>query len=1022
MYMGKLAESDFEETTIERLEQLDYEYRHGQELYQNGERERNQEVALHGRLEAFLQRTYPMIPYEELSRLVSRFVLNEGIGWEDRNFFFHQQMTKGIEFDYEVDGEERFQHVYPINWNEPEENDFLVVNQLSIKGRDSRRPDMIVYINGLPMVVFELKNPNDENATVHDAYTQIRNYTHDISQLFEYNAFTVVSDGIETKHGMPSADYDFFASWKTINGVDVDNNLANTMRTLVEGLFPKDRLLNYIRNFILFLDKGDRYIKVGAKYHQFFGVNFAVEETVRATSPDGDRKIGVMYHTTGSGKSISMLFYSAILSKHHELDNPTIVVQVDRTDLDEQLHDTFSEGYSLIGHIHHAKKSDELRDILKAEGGQIAFSTIEKFRLKEGEAKHPVLSERSNIIVISDEAHRTQSGFDGGYAAQLRHALPNASFVGFTGTPVKLLGNNTEEIFGHVIHRYDMAQAVQDKAVLPLYYESRMIPLDYDGADIDREFSNLVSDVGLEDEESNNYKVKWAALEKVVGTQKRLSKLSDSVLDHFNKAADPYQKGMIVCMSRDIAVKLYNEMNKRDDCPEVEVIMTGNISKDPESWRQVNPGSKYAHIKTKEEQEEVKARLKDTEDPLKLVIVVSMWLTGFDAPNLSFLYVDKPMKGHNLIQAIARVNRVFPGKEGGLIVDFIGIATSLKEATNQYTGDNATNDMDIDVSKAIEVFHDKLNAVRQLVGDVSHKDDWRKLSKIERENYIGDLVNDQLNKDPESFVEACVNLEKAHKLIRHLNEILPYSDEVTLYQMVRIQIRKYLVSTSNKREKNETVEERLNNMIDEHLESKEPVDIYQVAGIEKPDISILDESFLNDLEEKQEHEDLRIKLLKKLLEDHIKVNFKPNSPKEKEMKELLEKTLHDYHNRIIQAADVVRMMVDMKKEVDQEIDFRKELGLSDDEAEFYKAITAQEMDAFDNEFLADLVHKVVKELKKNLSQDWLSDHRKNIYAKVSIAVKKVLMDEGIKGQQMMFLSKAIMKQAEEQYKDWPREA
>jgi len=1020
--MGRLMESDFEETTIERLENLGYTYLHGQELYQREERERLQEVVLKGRLESFLRDSYPMIPENEISRLANLFILSEGVGWEERNYAFHQKCVKGLDFVYEDEGEEKVQHVYPINWKTPNKNDFLVVNQLSIQGRMSRRPDVIVYINGLPMIVFELKNPNKENVTVYDAYTQIRNYTHDISQLFEYNAFTVISDGIETKHGMPSAAYDFFASWKSVDGVNVDNNVANTMRTLIQGLFDKERLLNYIRNFIVFLDKGDSNVKIGAKYHQFFGVNFAVRETVRATRPNGDRKIGVMYHTTGSGKSISMLFYSAILSKHKDLDNPTIVVQVDRNDLDEQLHDTFSEGYSLIGHIHHAKKADELRDILKGEGGQIVFSTIEKFRLKEGEAKHPVLSERSNIIVISDEAHRTQSGFDGGYAAQLRFALSNASFVGFTGTPVKLLGNNTEEIFGHVIHRYDMAQAVQDKAVLPLYYESRMIPLDYDGANIDEEFSDLVEEVGLEDEESQSYKMKWAALEKVVGTSKRLHILSKSILDHFSKAADPFQKGMIVCMSRDIAVRLYNELKKLPDCPEVEVIMTGNVSKDPDSWREKNPGSKYAHIKTKEEQEEVKARLKDTDDPLKLVIVVSMWLTGFDVPNLSFLYVDKPMKGHTLIQAIARVNRIFPGKEGGLIVDFIGIASSLKEATNQYTGDNATNDMDIDVDQAFGIFDTNLKEVRKYFSDIEHRDDWRSLSKVARDDLIADLVNDQLNGEPEEFVEACVKLEKAYKLVKHMDKVIPYADEVTLYQMVRIQVKKYLSAQNTDFQSNKTVEERLNSLIDQHLETKEPVDIYKVAGIEKPDISILDEEFLKDMEQKEQHEDLRLKLLKKLLEDHIQVNFKRNSPKEKQMREMLEKTIQDYHNRIIQAADVVRMMVEMKKDVDSEADFRKDLGLSDEEAEFYKAITALEMGSFDNKFLADLIHKVLKELKKNLSKDWTSEHRKNIYAKVNMSVKKVLMKEGIKGQQLVFITKAIMEEAKEQYKDWPNEA
>ncbi len=380
------------------------------------------------------------------------------------------------------------------------------------------------------------------------------------------------------------------------------------------------------------------------------------------------------------------------------------------------------------------------------------------------------------------------------------------------------------------------------------------------------------------------------------------------------------------------------------------------------------------------------------------------------------------MKGHNLIQAIARVNRVFPGKEGGLIVDFIGIATSLKEATNQYTGDGSANDMDIDIDQAIGIFHEKLEEVRTYFGELEHRDDWRSLSKVNRDDLIGDLVNQQLNGESENFVEACTKLEKAYKLVKHTDGVLPFADEVTLYQMVRIQVKKYLTSQQSSPKASQTVEERLNAMIDQHLETKAPVDIYQVAGIEKPDISILDEDFLKDMEEKEQHEDLRLKLLKKLLEDHIQVNFKKNSPKEKEMRELLEKTLSDYHNRIIQAADVLRVMVDMKKGVDTEADFRKELGLSDEEAEFYKAVTSLEMDAFDNKFLADLIHKVVKELKKNLSQDWTSEHRKSIYAKVSMSVKHVLMREGIKGQQLQFITKAIMKEAEEQYKDWPQQA
>src|SRR5690625_1578608 len=488
----RLGESEFEETTIERLERLGYDYLHAQELFQRGERTNLSEVVLSGRLEAFLRKAYPAIPEEQIPSLAQQFINPDGVKSMQRNEHFHHMLVNGIDYAYEVNNEEVFHHVFPIDWEAPENNDFLVVNQLSIKGRMPRRPDMIIYINGLPLVVFELKNPNDEHATCFDAFTQMKNYTYDISQLFNFNAFCVVSDNVETKHGMPFADYDFFSSWKTVDGRNVDNNIASTMRTLIEGLFPKDRLLTYIRDFIYFSHEGDKVAKIGAKYHQYFGIQFAVEESIRATLPEGDRKIGVIWHTQGSGKSISMLFFSAILTRHKAMNNPTVVIQVDRNDLDQQLHDTFVAGSSLIGHVQHAGSAEQLRELLRGESGQIIFSTIEKFRIREGEARHPVLSERRNVVVIADEAHRTQSGFDGGFAAHLRHSLPNASFIGFTGTPIDLVGKNTEEIFGHIIHTYDMLQAVEDKATLPIYYESRLIPLDFTGIDVDEAYENIV--------------------------------------------------------------------------------------------------------------------------------------------------------------------------------------------------------------------------------------------------------------------------------------------------------------------------------------------------------------------------------------------------------------------------------------------------------------------------------------------------------------------------------------------------
>ncbi|MEZ7792183.1 type I restriction endonuclease subunit R [Niallia circulans] len=1015
-----LGESAFEETTIERLKRIGYEYFHAQELFQRGEREQLQEVILFTRFEAFLRKAYPTIPEQEIKRLSGIFTSPDGVNLIQRNQEFHQMLVKGIEFSYELNGERVTPHIFPIDWGNPENNDFLVVNQLSIEGRMSRRPDIVIYINGLPLIVFELKNPNSEQATVKDAYTQIQNYTYDISQLFNFNTFTVVSDNVETKHGMPFADYDFFASWKSIDGRNVDNNRANTMRTLIEGLFPKERLLNYIRNFIVFLKAGDKTKKIGAKYHQFFGVNFAVKETVRATRPEGDRKIGVMYHTTGSGKSLSMLFFAGILSRHSELNNPSIVIQVDRNDLDEQLYDTFVEGESLIGTVERASSTEKLRTILRGEATPVVFSTIEKFRLKGEETKHPVLSERRNIVVIADEAHRTQAGFDGGYAAQLRFALPNASHIGFTGTPVDFVGNNTEEIFGHTIHRYDMAQAVADKATLPIYYESRLIPLDLTAEDIDGQFEDIFVDNG-ENDDSEGYKRKWAALEKVVGTPKRLKRLANDIVSHFNSLANPFQKAMIVCMSRQIAADLYDCLKEVEGCPRMEVIMTGDVSKDPREWREIQEGSEYSHIKSKKEQEDVKAKLRNPEDPLKFVIVVDMWLTGMDAQPLSYLYVDKPMKGHNLMQAIARVNRVFPGKEGGVVVDYIGIATSLKEATHKYTNGGGTGNPAYDIAEAIRIFNENLESVRNYIPSNIKIDGWRQKGQIDREDFIADIVNILLNTDTEDYIQYATKLEKSYQLVKSQPEVMVLADEVTLYLMLKAQLRKHLRPPGGTAGGNKTLEEQLSALLDQNLLAKETVDVFKVAGIERQDISILDEKFLADLT-KKEHEDLRLKLLRKLLEDKIKVTFKQGSSQSKTMQELLEKTLTDYHNRVIQAADVVRMMIKMRKEMEEEIRRRQDLGLSEEEVEFYKAISSLEEGAFSNEFLANIIHKVVKELKKKLDVDWTSPHRQDVYSKVKLAVKMVLIKEKVNGQQLQFLTNRFMEQAEQQYKDWPIDA
>ena len=795
-----LYESDFEETTIERLKRIEYDYLHATELFSG--RESVRDVVLRDRLEGFLRRKYPSLPSEQIPILADLFINPDGITNQQRNERFHEMLIKGFTFSWEEGVERHFEHVFPIEWENYDDNDFLVVNQLAIEGRFSRRPDIIIYVNGLPLIVFELKSPYNEQATVDDAYIQVTNYTNDIPQLFTYNAFSVISDNLETFHGVPGAPIEFFSAWKSIDGRTVDNNIANTMKTLIEGLFPKDRLLEYIRYFLVYMKDGENRYKIGAKYHQFFGVRFAVQETIRATQPEGDRKIGVIWHTQGSGKSISMMFFAGMIINDLNMKNPSVVIQVDRADLDQQLYDTFEKGVNLVGGIHHAESADQLRELLKNEAGQIVFSTIEKFRLKKEsdgeevkkEIKHPVLSERRNIVVISDEAHRTQYN-EAGFSGHLRTALPNASHIAFTGTPIDFVDRNTVELFGNYIHVYDMQQAVLDKATVPIYYESRLIPLDNTNAQLDEDFDKLISQADPSDERSKA-QIKWAALERVVGTQPRLERLAKDILHHFEQAASPQDKAMIVCMSREICVALYDEMKKLPNCPLVEIIMTGDVKKDPEEWRTIiQPGSEYPHIKTKEEQATIKENLKDEDHPLKMVIVRDMWLTGTDIPTMKFLYVDKPMKGHTLMQAIARVNRVFPGKEGGVVVDFIGIAQNLKEATQKYTSGGGKGKPTFDIAAAVAVFYEHLGTIREFIPQGTDVIGWKSFDKVDREDYIATLVTGLLGDRQEAFLTAQLKLKKAHQLVRHVDEIRPFANEITLYQILATQVRKLLKET-----------------------------------------------------------------------------------------------------------------------------------------------------------------------------------------------------------------------------------
>ena len=794
-----------------------------------------------------------------------------------------------------------------------------------------------------------------------------------------------------TLHGMWTAPWEWFAPWKSINGREVVESSTGAMKTLIEGLFPVERLLDYIRHFIAFEIVNDKIDKKGAKYHQYFGVRFAVEEALRATQPGGNRKIGVIWHTQGSGKSLSMAYLVAILRHDPRMENPTFVIQVDSTDIDDQLHDQFVAVKALVGDVQHAESIEQLRSLLAGEGGEVIFSTIQKFQLSEDEVVHPTLSTRSNIIVIADEAHRSQYGLTEGFAHQLRKALPNASFIGFTGTPISFASADTQAVFGNVIHSYDMLQSKRDHSTVPIYYEPRLIKLELANEKIDTELAEITEETGTD--ASQLERARWAAIAEAAGTKERVEDLAKTLLDHFQKRNQMLNgKAMAVCMSRRNCVKLYDALTKLPGCPEVKIVMTGNLAEDPPEWSQAG------HITTKPQRDAIKARMKDINDPLKIVIVRDMWLTGTDIPCLHTMYVDKPMKGHSLMQAIARVNRIFRDKPGGLVVDFIGIGEELKEASKKYTQGGGRGDPAPDISEeAKAAFLRTLASVRDLMPELptgKNYGDWRSWSNIDFEDLFvrccGHLTETDELRD--EFLAAEAKLNSAFSLVNHLPDCIGYADEVVFYQLLRKQLLK---TTSGPTPQDQDRAKAVCDLLDRSIESKGVVDIFAAAGIEKADISILDESFLEEFKS-HEQENLRVKLLAKILADEIRVREKTNLAKYRSFKEMLEQTLQKYHNRAIQAADVVRVMLEIRKDIDNEATRGKVLNLTPEEIAFYDAVAANMATLFDEKTLCDLIRDVVQSVKKNLKVDWTKPHREDVKAGVRAAVKTVLRKRGVK--------------------------
>ncbi len=1007
------TETEFELTTLERLEGLGYGYTHGGELDRPRE-----EVVLVDRLQAHLRRRYPDLSRESLVEVVRRFSRPEGVDTLRRNMVFHHDLTRGYELAVErQDGSTEHRLIYPVDWYNPEANDFLVVNQFSVRGQNDRRPDIVVFVNGLPLAVFELKNPWKADTTVEDAFTQITHYRHDISQLFDYNAVTVISDGVTTLQGMWSAPREHFAPWQSIDGLHDEPATTASMKTLVDGLFTKDRLLAYVRDFIVFEVAADTVVKKGAKYHQFFAVRLAAQKALEVYSTPGERRIGVIWHTTGSGKSLSMAFLVAILRKRPELANPTFVIQVDRRDLDDQLHDQFVAARSLVGTVEQANSVDELRDLLRTEGGGVIFTTIEKFRLKndaegEKEVEHPLLSTRRNLIVIADEAHRSQYGFLRGYARYLATALPSALRLGFTGTPISFGGADTVEIFGNYIHTYDIRQAQRDRVTVPIYYEPRLVKIHLNNMDIDAALAEAAT--GFDPDELERKKSRWAALARAAGAADRLNTLARDLLEHFReRSKNILGKAMVVCMTRENCVRLCGALTALPGCPEVKVVMTGDITKDPESWNAAG------HITTKARQGAIKQRMIDPDDSLKIVIVCDMWLTGTDIPCLHTLYIDKPMRGHNMIQAVSRVNRVFRDKPHGLAVDYIGVGDELRQAADTYArgAGPGTGKVAEPVSEAASpVFFQILAELRRVLPEGIDYGSWRRLSRLDLEDRYarayGYLV--EFDERRNHFLQVEHRLSRAYLLVKHLDDCLPYADEIIFYQ----QVRKQLVKAFRRPRAGADIESAVRDLMDDSIESEGVVDIFAAAGIERADISILDDEFLQTFKGRA-LPDLRLKLLEQILQGEFERRERRNLATVRSFRKLLEETLRRYHNRLIDAAAVVRTMIEIRQALEAEDRRAAELGLEEEELAFYDAIVARFESVYGDPFLRDLVHDVVRAIKDNLKVDWTEPHRENVQAAIRSAVKQVLRRRGVKRKDFYSILPLVMEQAVALYQDWP---
>jgi type I restriction enzyme R subunit len=1063
--MPLLNENIIESFSIELLQRLGYEHIYGPDIApdaENPERDSFEQILLTGRLGRAVQRINAKlapdvraVAIKELQRIASSDLLAN-------NEVFHRLLTEGIPVTQQIDGNERGDRVWLIDFKHPENNDFVVVNQFTIiENGQNKRPDLLLFINGIPLVLVELKNAVNEKTTLHAAFKQVETYKAVIPGLFTYKGFVVISDGLEAKAGSVSAGLSRFMAWKTADGKTEASHLVSQLETLIQGMLRKDTLLDLIHHFIVFekYKREDEHgittistIKKLAAYHQYYAVNRAVESTLRATGyqakpaygtlnedpvayglpgvrsqPTGDRKGGVVWHTQGSGKSLSMVFYTGKIVL--ALDNPTILVITDRNDLDDQLFDTFAASKQLLRQDPvQADDRAHLKELLRVASGGVVFTTIQKFQPEEGNV-YELLSDRRNIVVVADEAHRTQYGFkaktiddkdeDGhvigkkvvyGFAKYMRDALPNATYLGFTGTPIENTDVNTPAVFGNYVDIYDIAQAVEDGATVRIFYESRLAKVDL--GDKGRELVEALDEELDQEEltETQKAKAKWTQLEALIGSKNRIANIANDIVSHFTQRQEVFSgKGMIVAMSRRIAAELYEAIVKIK--PEwhsaditkgkVKVVMTSVSSDGPTMAK---------HNTSKEQRRLLAERMKNPDDELELVIVRDMWLTGFDAPSMHTLYIDKPMKGHNLMQAIARVNRVYKDKPGGLIVDYLGIASDLKKALAFYSDSGGKGDPTIAQEQAVELMLEKLEVVSNMFHGFPYEnyfagDTSQKLSMIlgAEEHILG------LDDGKRRYINEVTALSKTFAIAIPHEQAVDVKDEVSFFQAVKARLAKFDATGSGKAD--DEIETTIRQVIDEALVSEKVIDVFDAAGIKKPDISILSEEFLLELKG-MEHKNVALEVLKKLLNDEIKARSKKNLVRSRSLMEMLESSIKKYQNKILTAAEVMDELIKLSKEIVEMDSEAKQLGLTEYEYAFYTAVANNDSakELMEKDKLRELAVVLTDTIKQNASIDWTI--KESVKSKLKVAVKRLLRKYGYPPDMQLLATETVLKQAE----------